>query len=63
MKVKVDGFGEVSLSDGANISSLIEKLDHHQDSVIVLEDREPTPLDKELDERKEYKIISVVSGG
>lgn len=63
MKVKVDGSGEVSLSDGANVSNLIEKLDHHQDSVIVLEDQKPIPLDKNLEDEVEYKIISVVSGG
>ncbi len=63
MKVNVKGQGEVEFEDGMSISDLVEKLDYHKDSVIVLKDDEPTPLDEDLEDGMSLKIISVVSGG
>ncbi|MFO7792774.1 MAG: MoaD/ThiS family protein [Candidatus Saliniplasma sp.] len=63
MKVDVEGEGVVKLEPGKLVSDLVKKLDHHQDSVIVLNDGEPLPLDEELDEDMNLKVVSVVSGG
>lgn len=63
MKVEVEGDGYVDLPEGSDISDLVEKLGHHQDSVVVLEDERPLPLDKELKDEEKLKVISVVSGG
>ncbi len=63
MKVKVKGEGDINLQKGSDVSSLVKELDYHLDSVIVLSDDEPLPLDHDLKEEMELKIISVVSGG
>lgn len=63
MKVKVEGEGEVSLPEGSDVSSLVEKLDYHQDSIIVLSGDEPVPLNEDLKDGMDLNIISVVSGG
>ena len=63
MKVDVEGEGEITLESGKLISDLVSKLDHHQDSVVVLKDGEPLPLDKKVEDGMKLKVVSVVSGG
>jgi len=63
MKVDVEGEGEITLESGKSVSDLVSKLDHHQDSVIVLRDGEPLPLDEKLEDGMKLKVVSVVSGG
>ncbi|MFW5945874.1 MAG: MoaD/ThiS family protein [Candidatus Natronoplasma sp.] len=63
MNVNIESEGKVEVPQGSRISAVIEKLDHHIDSVIVLCDGEPIPLDHELEENMDLKILPVVSGG
>ncbi len=63
MKVNIEDEGKVKVPEGSRVSAVIEKLDHHIDSVIVLRDGEPLPLDHELEENMDLKILPVVSGG
>ncbi|MBS3816635.1 MAG: MoaD/ThiS family protein [Candidatus Thermoplasmatota archaeon] len=63
MEVEVEDEGKVCVSDNSDVSTLLEKLDYHLDSVIVLSDDEPVPLDHPLKEDMKLKIVSVVSGG
>lgn len=62
MKLKVDG-EKLELPENSTVSQVLETLDHHQDSVIVLDGETPLPLDRELSGEEDLKIISVVSGG
>ncbi len=63
MKVYIEDEGEIEIPKGSQVSDVIEKLDHHIDSVIVLSDGEPITLDDELEENMELKVLPVVSGG
>ncbi len=63
MKVKIEGEGKIEIPEGSKISTVVEKLDHHLDSVVVLRDGRPVPLDDEVEEDMDLKIIPVVSGG
>lgn len=63
MKVKVEGEGEIEVPENSEVSSLVNKLGYHLDSVIVLENEEPLPIDSNLEDGMHLKIISVVSGG
>ncbi len=63
MKVKVEGEGEIEVQENSEVSSLVNRLGYHLDSVIVLENEEPLPIDSNLEDGMELKIISVVSGG
>jgi len=63
MKVNIEGEGKIEVPEGSQVSTVIEKLDHHIDSVIVLCDGEPITLDDELEENMTLKILPVVSGG
>lgn len=63
MDINIDGKGEVKLPDGSTVSDLVEKLNFHKESVIVLEKGEPIPLDKKLNDKTNVKVIPVVSGG
>lgn len=59
----VEGEGVVTLEPRKSVSDLVKMLDYHLDSVIVLDEGEPLPLDKELKDGMKLKILSVVSGG
>ena len=63
MKVYIEDEGEIEIPKGSQVSDVIEKLDHHIDSVIVLSDGEPITLDDQLEENMKLKILPVVSGG
>ncbi len=63
MKVYIEDEGEIEIPKGSQVSDVIEKLDHHIDSVIVLSDGEPITLDDQLEENMELKVLPVVSGG
>ncbi len=63
MKVNIEDHGKVEVPEGSRVSAVLEKLDHHIDSVIILCDGEPIPLDDELEEDMDLKILPVVSGG
>ncbi len=63
MKVYIEDEGEIEVPEGSQVSTVIKKLDHHVDSVIVLSDGEPITVDDEVEENMNLKILPVVSGG
>jgi len=63
MKVKIEGKGSVEIPEGSQVLTVVKKLDYHMDSVIVLSEGEPIPLDDELEENMTLKVLPVVSGG
>ncbi len=63
MKVNIEDEGSVEIPEGSQVSTVIKKLDHHIDSVIVLSNGEPIPLDEKIEEDMDLKILPVVSGG
>ncbi|MEF8834863.1 MAG: MoaD/ThiS family protein [Candidatus Thermoplasmatota archaeon] len=63
MKVNIEDEGKVEVPKGSEVSTVIERLDHHIDSVIVLSDGEPIPLDDKIEENMTLKVLPVVSGG
>lgn len=63
MKVKVEEEGEVDLEEESTVEDLLKELDYHLDSVVVISDDDPLPLDYNLEKDMEVKIIPVVSGG
>jgi len=63
MKVNIEDKGSIEVPEGSQVSTVVKKLDHHVDSVIVLSDGEPIPLDDEVKENMKLKILPVVSGG
>ncbi|MBS3781663.1 MAG: MoaD/ThiS family protein [Candidatus Thermoplasmatota archaeon] len=63
MKVEVEGEGKVEVPEESQVSTVVKKLDYHLDSVIVLSEGEPLPLDEKVEEDITIKILPVVSGG
>ncbi|MEF8832282.1 MAG: MoaD/ThiS family protein [Candidatus Thermoplasmatota archaeon] len=63
MKVNIEDEGKMEVPKGSEVSTVIERLDHHIDSVIVLSDGEPIPLDDKIEENMTLKVLPVVSGG
>ncbi len=63
VRVEIENDGPIEVPKGSDVSDVIQSLDYHIDSVIVLSDGEPVPLDDEVKEDMTLKILSVVSGG
>ncbi len=63
MKVNIEDEGSIEVPEGSQVSTVVKELDHHVDSVIVLSDGEPIPLDDKVEENMDLKILPVVSGG
>ncbi len=63
MKVKIENKGEIEVPEGSKVSNVVEKLDHHLDSVVVLSKGKPLPIDEKIEEGMQLKIVPVVSGG
>ncbi len=63
MKIKVKDEGKVQVPDESTVKTVLEQLDYHLDSVVVISEDEPLPLDQEVEEGMTLKIIPVVSGG
>lgn len=63
MKVNLEGKGPLEVSEGSTVKDIVDRLDHHIDSVIVVNEGSPVPLDEEVEEGQNLKVISVVSGG
>ncbi len=63
MNITVKGKKEQEFPNGTTVEDVIESLGFHKDSVIVLLDDTPIPIDQELEDGAEIKVIPVVSGG
>lgn len=63
MKVKIEDQGKIKIPEGSKVSTVVEKLDHHLDSVVVLSEGKPVPLEEEVKEDMALKVVPVVSGG
>ncbi|MFW6121207.1 MAG: MoaD/ThiS family protein [Petrotogales bacterium] len=68
MKIKVkilseDSTEEIDLKSGSKVYDLLKKIHLRPDTLIVLKDSTPIPVDDTLDDGQELSIINVASGG
>ncbi len=54
---------EVNLENGASVLSLLKKINLKPDTIIVLNNNKPIPIDDELTNGEELTILQVSSGG
>ena len=54
---------EVDLKSGSKVYDLLKIIQLRPDSLIVLKDNMPIPVDEILDEGQELSILQVASGG
>ena len=53
----------IDLNQGSTVNILLDKLNMKPDTVIVMKDNSPIPIDKELNDQDELTIVLVSSGG
>ena len=58
-----DNIRDIKVEKDSTIQDLLDKLDLKPDTVIVLRDNIPIPVDEVLDGDQELSIIQVSSGG
>jgi sulfur carrier protein ThiS len=66
IKVKISRTNEtkeVNLENGASVQNLLEKINLKPDTIIVLNNNKPVPIDDELSNGEEITILQVSSGG
>jgi sulfur carrier protein ThiS len=66
IKVKISRTNEtkeVNLKNGTSVLSLLKKLNIKPDTIIVLNNNKPIPIDDELKNGEELTILQVSSGG
>jgi sulfur carrier protein ThiS len=66
IKVKIsrtNEIKEVNLENGASVLSLLKKINLKPDTIIVLNNNKPIPIDDELTNGEELTILQVSSGG
>ena len=54
---------EIEIKSGSKISDIIKRIDMKPDSVIILKENTPIPIDDVLNTDQELKIVQVASGG
>jgi len=54
---------ELDLEEGASVEEAIRRLGLYPDAWIAVRGDEPLPLDEELRDGDDIKLVSVVSGG
>jgi len=54
---------KLEVNKGSTVSEVLKQLQLKPDTVIVLNDDIPIPVDEKINERQEVKIIRVASGG
>jgi len=54
---------KINLKKGSTIIDLLKKIDIKPDTVIIMKDNKPIPIDEELNTNQELTIIQVSSGG
>ena len=68
MKIKVkisrtNETKEIKLENGASVQNLLKKINLKPDTIIVLNNDKPIPIDDELKNGEELTILQVSSGG
>ena len=66
IKVKISRTNEtkiINLENGASVQSLLKKINLKPDTIIVLNNNKPIPIDDELTNAEELTILQVSSGG
>ena len=68
MKIKVkisrtNETKEVNLENGTSVQGLLKKINLKPDTIIVLNNNKPIPIDDELTNGEELTILQVSSGG
>jgi sulfur carrier protein ThiS len=66
IKVKVSRTNdekEILLEKGSTVIDLLNKLKIKPDTVVVMSNKIPVPIDDNLDDKQELTIIQVFSGG
>jgi sulfur carrier protein ThiS len=68
MKIKVtllpqNTSQEIEIKNGSKITDLLKKLHRRPDTVIVLKNKTPLPIDEIIPNDQELSIIQVASGG
>ena len=54
---------EINIKPGSKIIELLDKINMKPDTLIVLKNNKPIPINEQLKENDELKIIQVSSGG
>ena len=54
---------ELKTEEGTTINDVLKKIDLKPDTVIVMENDKPLPIDDKIKDRQELTIIQVSSGG
>jgi len=66
IKVKISRTNEtkeVNLENGTSVQGLLKKINLKPDTIIVLNNNKPIPIDDELTNGEELTILQVSSGG
>jgi sulfur carrier protein ThiS len=54
---------QVDIISGSKVIDLLKKIKLKPDTIIVIKDNKPIPVDEILDEGQELSILQVASGG
>ncbi len=54
---------QIELKIGSTVNELLKKVDVKPDTVIIMSNNKPTPIDDELSDGQELTILQVSSGG
>jgi len=66
VKVKISRINdekEIQLEKGSTVLDLLNKLKIKPDTVVVMSNNTPVPIDNDLKDKQEITIIQVFSGG
>lgn len=65
--VRLHGFSEkqrtVDLAEDATYEALLRALDVPSETVVVFADKQPVPIDANVDRDRDVRVVRVVSGG
>jgi sulfur carrier protein ThiS len=61
--LRTDDIKKINLKTGSTVFNLLEKMNLKPDTLIVMKDNTPIPVDDKLNEGDELTIILVSSGG
>jgi sulfur carrier protein ThiS len=61
--LRTNEFKKIDLKSGSTVFNLLEKMNMKPDTLIVVKDNTPIPVDDKLNDGDELTIILVSSGG
>jgi sulfur carrier protein ThiS len=53
----------IQLGNGSDLEDVLKKLNLKPDTVIIMNDNKPVPIDEEIKDGEEFTILQVSSGG